>query len=215
MFHNPSSSAPSQSFGSSSDQQNKQEDSRRRLAPLATSNTETHSSTGSPHIAGYSALASSSGRFGPRRTPPSFANSGSPAPGLQPGGHQSSNHFPSRSITSPRSRTITPSQQSAGGYQFPGPGAGGGGGGFGSNTRSGAYSPSLTGPGVSSPTGYNYERSSSISSNPSSATGTGSSFAKISATQVLLLVDTISEKKGKADWEAKAEKIRKVSLTGK
>ena len=37
-----------------------------------------------------------------------------------------------------------------------------------------------------------------------------SSLSKISATQLFLLLDTLSEKEGKAKWEAKAEKIRKL-----
>ena len=202
--------------------------SRRGLAPLATSHlsalpgpdtrrnplqsdTESHVSASSPSATNFPPLLpTSSARFGSRRaTPPTLSQTNSPTTILQPGGTQS---FSARSITSPRSRTLTPSQQTstsaAGVYQFPGPWAGGGGG-FG---RSGAYSPALAGPSVSSPTGYNFERSSSISSNPSSATGLQSSFAKISATQVLLLVDTISDRKGRAEWEAKADKIRKARI---
>ena len=200
--------------------------SRRGLAPLATSNlsvtsasdtrrarqpgeTESYTSTSSPSAANFPPLLpTSSSRFGSRRpTPPVSSQTNSPITILQSGGNQS---YSSRSIASPRSRTSTPSQQNAaaaaGSYHNTGPG-GGGGGGFG---RSGAYSPALSGPGVSSPTGLNFERSSSISSNPSSATGLQSSFAKISATQVLLLVDSITEKKGRTEWEAKADKIRKV-----
>jgi CCR4-NOT transcription complex subunit 1 len=198
---------------------------RRGLAPLATSNlsvasgsdtrrhpqpseTDSQLSATSPSATNFPPLLpTSSSRFGSRRpTPPASSQTNSPITILQPGGNQS---FSGRSITSPRSRTITPSQQTAGAagtHQHTGLGAGGGGG----FARSGAYSPALSGPGVSSPTGFNFERSSSISSNPSSATGLQSSFAKISGTQVLLLLDTITEKKGKAEWEAKAEKIRKV-----
>ncbi len=201
---------------------------RRGLAPLATSNLstvsgsdtsrnplhtdpESHFSASSPSATNFPPLLpTTSARFGSRRpTPPVSSQTNSPATILHPGGTQP---FTARSITSPRSRTLTPSQQTstsaAGSYQFPGPGAGGGGG-FG---RSGAYSPAISGPGISSPTGYNFERSLSISSNPGSASGLQSSFAKISATQVLLLVDTISERKGRAEWEAKADKIRKVSI---
>ncbi|RMZ75215.1 hypothetical protein DV737_g5410, partial [Chaetothyriales sp. CBS 132003] len=53
-------------------------------------------------------------------------------------------------------------------------------------------------------------RSPSISSNPSSATGTQSSTSKISATQVLLLLDTITTKTGQAEWQSKAAKILKL-----
>ena len=181
-------------------------DTRRHPQP---SEADSQISASSPSASNFPPLLpTSSSRFGSRRpTPPVSSQTNSPITILQPGGTQS---FSTRSITSPRSRTITPSQQTtagtAGSYQHPGPG-GGGGGGFG---RSGAYSPALPGPGFSSPTGFNFERSSSISSNPSSAAGLQSSFAKISATQVLLLVDTITERKGRAEWEAKADKIRKV-----
>ena len=239
-FDNPSSFAHWQSSLSQSSEQREQSSksrttaspwgqsatpasNRRVLAPLATSNlrdtsssetrryphpseTDSHHSASSPSAANFPPLLpSSSSRFGSRRpTPPTSSQTNSPITILQPGGNQ----FSSRSITSPRSRTITPSQQatgSAGGFQYSGPGAGGGGG-FG---RSEAYSPALSGP--KSPTGFNFERSSSISSNPSSASGFQSSSAKISATQVLLLVDTITEKKGRVEWESKADKIRKVS----
>lgn len=37
-----------------------------------------------------------------------------------------------------------------------------------------------------------------------------SSLSKISATQILLLLDTISEREGKAKWDSKAEKIQKL-----
>ncbi|RMD44814.1 hypothetical protein DV735_g261, partial [Chaetothyriales sp. CBS 134920] len=91
------------------------------------------------------------------------------------------------------------------------PGGGGGGGAFSSAAWNTSYSPSLSGAGVTSPTGVGgFERSPSISSNPSSATGTQSSASKISATQVLLLLDTITSRKGQAEWESKAAKIHNL-----
>lgn len=205
--------------------------SRRELTPLATSglsnpsgggtrrqtqpgDSEVQNSAVSPLGSAFPPLsaAAAATRFGSRRsTPPGSSHSNSPITIIQAGAHQQQNYHPGRSVTSPRSRTNTPSQQFpgfAGSNIHSGLGAGGGGG-HSAGTRSGTYSPSPIGPGVGSPTGFNFERSSSISSNVSSATGQ-SSLSKISATQVLLLVDTISEKEGKAKWESKAEKIRKV-----
>lgn len=201
---------------------------RRGLTPLATSNlnstspagarreqtvadSELYTSSASPSVGNFPPLiASSQLRFGSRRgTPPGSSQSNSPVTTLQAGAPQVQ-AYQSRSITSPRSRTITPSQPSgtgpAGTFSQAGLGAGGGG----VYSRSGAYSPSLTGPGVGSPTALNFERSSSISSNVSPAATGPSSLSKISATQILLLLDTISEREGKAKWDSKAEKIRKL-----
>ncbi|KIW46905.1 uncharacterized protein PV06_02526 [Exophiala oligosperma] len=202
--------------------------SRRGLTPLATSNLSSSSATGtrrdqalsesdlytssiSPSSTNFPPLHASQSRLGSRRgTPPGSSHSNSPVNTLQAGAHQVQ-AYSSRSVTSPRSRTLTPSQSfasaSAGPFSQSGLGAGGGGV---YSSRSGAYSPSLTGPGVGSPTGTNIERSPSISSNLGSATTGPSSLSKISATQILLLLDTISEREGKAKWENKAEKIRKL-----
>ncbi|KAG9774430.1 General negative regulator of transcription subunit 1 [Exophiala dermatitidis] len=203
--------------------------SRRGLTPLATSNLTSNTSAGtrreqklgdsdlytssvSPSLGNFPPLlASSQSRFGSRRgTPPGSSHSNSPFPALQAGAPQSQG-FQHRSVTSPRSRTLTPSQPSASGAagtfsSQPGPGAGGGG----AYSRSGAYSPSLTGPGISSPSSLNFERSPSISSNLSAAPTGPSSLSKISATQILLLLDTINEREGKAKWDSKAEKIRNL-----
>ncbi|EXJ83029.1 hypothetical protein A1O3_06846 [Capronia epimyces CBS 606.96] len=198
---------------------------RRGLTPLATSNltstsgtrreqtlseAELYTSSSSPASGNFPPLASSQPRFGSRRgTPPGSSHSNSPITTLQAGALQLQAYQP-RSVTSPRSRTITSSQASATGaagtFSHSGPGAGGGG----VYNRSGAYSPSLTGPGVGSPTGLSFERSPSISSNVSSAATGPSSLSKISATQILLLLDTISEREGKAKWDSKAEKIRRL-----
>ena len=51
--------------------------------------------------------------------------------------------------------------------------------------------------------------SSSLPVSASSGSGQ-SSLTKISVAQVLLLLDTISEKQGKAKWDIKAEQIKKV-----
>lgn len=202
---------------------------RSSLSPLATSNLPTIAGTtdaqrhqprgdsdshASPSIANFPPLSAASAtrlNSSRRPTPPTPSQTHSPIHSLQAGAIHPSSSFAGRSLTSPLSRTISP-QQSAGGafYAHQGPGAAGGGGGFSAGTRSGTYSPALSGAGIHSPTGYKFERSSSVSSNPSSAVSGQSSLSKISATQVVLLVDTITEKKGPAEWETKADKIRKV-----
>lgn len=199
------------------------------LSPLATSNlpttagtidTRRHPSHGdsdshtSPSIANFPPLSAASAtrlNSSRRPTPPTPSQTQSPVHSLQTGATHPSSSLTGRSITSPRSRAISP-QQSAGGVfvSHQGPGAAGGGGAFSAGSRSGTYSPSLSGAGIHSPTGYKFERSSSVSSNPSSAVSGQSSLSKISATQVVLLVDTITEKKGPTEWETKADKIRKV-----
>ncbi|KAK5479251.1 CCR4-NOT core subunit cdc39 [Exophiala xenobiotica] len=201
--------------------------SRRGLTPLATSNLSLSSTTGtrrdqalsesdlytssiSPSSGNFPPLLASQTRLGSRRgTPPGSSHSNSPVNALQAGAHQVQ-AYSSRSITSPRSRTLTPSQSSATASAGPFTQSGLGAGGGGVYSRSGAYSPSLTGPGVGSPTGANFERSPSISSNVGSTATGPSSLSKISATQILLLLDTISEREGKTKWESKAEKIRKL-----
>ncbi|KAI1629947.1 CCR4-Not complex component, Not1-domain-containing protein [Exophiala viscosa] len=199
---------------------------KRGLTPLATSNLASTSTTGtrkdqalsesdlynssiSPSSGNFPPLLASSARLGSRRgTPPGSSHSNSPVNSLQTGAHQV-HAYQSRSLTSPRSRTLTPQSSvtgTAGPFWQSGLGAGGGG----VYSRSGAYSPSLTGPGVGSPTGAAFERSPSISSNLGSSTTGPSSLSKISATQILLLLDTISEREGKAKWDSKAEKIKKL-----
>jgi hypothetical protein len=177
------------------------------------SDTTTHASS----IANFPPLgANTTARFSSSRrsTPPTPFQSSNPIQNLQAGAIQHSSSLNNRPFSSPRSRTISPLQSAGGSASFThqGPGAAGGGGGFTSRPRSGAYSPSLTGSGVGSPTAPKYERSSSVSSNPGSATSAQSSFSKISATQIVLLVDTITEKKGKAEFESKVEKINKVCI---
>jgi hypothetical protein len=199
------------------------------LSPLATSNLPLPAATAdarrqsprgdneaftSPSVTSFPPLsAASTSRLNSSRrpTPPTPSQTRSPIHNIQAGAFHSTSAFANRSTNSPRSRAISPQQSSgSASYSYQGPGAAGGGGGLSAGIRSGAYSPSLSGPGVSSPTGYHFERSASVSSNPSSAVGAQSSFSKISATQVVLLVDTITEKKGLAEWDSKAEKIRKV-----
>ena len=148
-----------------------------------------------------------------RSTPPQSSQTQSPLHTVQAGANQQSSSFAGRSFTSPRSRAISP--LSASGVtptwtqSSSGAAGGGGGGGINSGLRTGTYSPSIPGTGLNSPTSFKFERSSSISSNPAAISGT-SSASKISATQIVLLVDTITEKKGKAEWEFKAEIIKRL-----
>lgn len=199
---------------------------KRGLTPLATSNLASTSTPGtrkdqalsesdlynssiSPSSGNFPPLLASSARLSSRRgTPPGSSHSNSPVNSLQTGAHQVQ-AYQTRSVTSPRSRTLTPQSAvtgAAGPFWQSGLGAGGGG----VYSRTGAYSPSLTGPGVGSPTAAAFDRPPSISSTVGSNATGPSSLSKISATQILLLLDTISEREGKAKWDSKAEKIRKL-----
>lgn len=184
---------------------------RRPFAASDSAPSDPYASSISPSSGNFPPLvaSASSARFGTRRgTPPGSSHPSSPVPSLQTGVQQPS----SRSLTSPRSRTITPFQSStpatgsAGSLSLSGLGPAGGG----LYSRSGAYSPSLTAPTVGSPTAPSFDRSPGQSSNQPSSNSAPSSLSKISATQILLLLDTITEREGKAKWEAKAEKIRKL-----
>jgi hypothetical protein len=172
---------------------------------------ERHASSSITNFPPLSAASSTRLTSARRPTPPTPSQTRSPVSSIQTGATYNSHTASGRSITSPRSSTISPLQFAGGTfYSHHGPGAAGGGGGLSAGPRSGAYSPSASTAGVSSPTAYKFERSPSVSSNLSSTPATQSSFSKISATQVVLLVDTITEKKGLAEWDSKADKIRKV-----
>ena len=179
--------------------------------PISSSSPASQTAANSPGNSTFPSLPSTT-RVGGSRQPSSASSSSFPP--LQPGGQQygSSNQF----VASPRSRTVTPfsllfsTAQNTYSQGVPG----GGGGGAPGGSRSGAYSPSLTGQGTSSPTILGADKST----NPLlSATSTGSgqsSLTKITVAQLLLLLDTINEKEGKAKWDSKAEQIRKVRAQG-
>jgi CCR4-NOT transcription complex subunit 1 len=154
-------------------------------------------------------VSNASGRFTLSRRPttPQSAHSQSSSNNHQAGAIQQPNTFVGRPFTSPRSRAISPLSALGGAPTWNNTGSGAAaGGGTSSGPRSGGlYSPSIPGTGLNSPTSLKFERSPSISSNPNS-----SSASKISATQIVLLVDTITEKKGQLEWESKADKIRKL-----
>ena len=171
--------------------------------------------TNSPLTSTFSSVLSSSTRNNAPRHPSSTSSTNSPLTLFQAGAQQSSFHQPGHSIISPRSRTVTPLSQlasatsthsaSQGGGGVVGPGSGGGGG-----PRSGTYSPSLSSNNIGSPTAFSFDRSATLPSGANSAVGGQSSLSKISVAQVLLLLDSISEKEGKAKCESKADQIRKV-----
>jgi CCR4-NOT transcription complex subunit 1 len=202
---------------------------RRGLTPLATSNLSSSStaaapsrrppqsnspgpgiSTSSPLTSTFSAVLSSSSRLSGRK-PPSPASTPSPFTAFQqPGSHSQAG----QSVSSPKSRALTPFSGShlapTAGSVAGGGGSGGGGGGPGSS-RGVAFSPLLSGTTINSPTGF-------ASDKPGSATsGLGvnasqSSLTKISIAQVFLLLDSITDKEGKEKWETKAAQIHKVSV---
>lgn len=140
-------------------------------------------------------------------------NSASPFTSFQAGARQPQSVPAGSNITSPRSRTATPlshlaNATTANSSPQGEPGAGGGGG-LSLGVRSWTYSPSLSGTNLGSPTTAAFDRTSSLPTSAGSGSGQ-SSLTKISVTQVLLLLDTITEKQGKAKWETKAEQIKKV-----
>jgi CCR4-NOT transcription complex subunit 1 len=141
-------------------------------------------------------------------------NKASPFTPFQAGAQQSPSVPAGPSFASPRSGTVTPLSYQANTASVShssqgGPGAGGGAG-LSAAGKSRTYSPSLPGTNVGSPTTAGFERTFSLPGSASSTSGQ-SSLTKISVAQVLLLLDTITEKQGKAKWETKAEQIKKVS----
>ena len=178
-----------------------------------------YSSTTSPLTSTFSSVLSSSNRVGGSRHFSSTSSTGSPLTLFQAGAQQPP-PFPSgQSVISPRSRTITPLPQLAAAASTQSAGqAAGGAVGFssagGGASRSGTYSPSLSGTNIGSPTAFSFDRSGALPSGASSASGGQSSLSKISVAQVLLLLDSISEKEGRTKWESKADQIRKVRLVG-
>lgn len=185
---------------------------RRGLTPLSTNlnssqdSASTRNTAPSPFTSSFSALLSNSAsEEASRNTPSSFASKSS-FPSLR-SGPQKGHSAPS--ISSPRSRAITPlpnsqtassAATSTTASQVGGSGLPGGGGAF----RNQTFSP----PPLTSPTSSGFDRN--ISSNPPSTSSSQSSVSKIITTQIFLLLGSITEKEGKAKWEAQAEAIRKV-----
>ena len=178
-------------------------------------NTAQNPSAASPLSSTFSSVLTTSHRLGANRNNPSPSTTASPFTANQSGSHQApQSAIPG--ISSPRSRALTPSSASqfAPGVTPINTSTGGGGGsgpGGGGSTRNTPFSPPLSGTNtISSPTASTFEKSSTLVSGSNLASGQ-SSLSKISVAQVFLLLDSITEKEGKAKWESKAEQIRKVS----
>ena len=203
--------------------------SRRGLAPLSTNvasnpasgaslrRATTSTSPGSqnqpasPLASTFSAVLTSSNRLTSTRNPSSGSSASSPWGLLQAGSHPPTSSQPGQSTSSPRPRN-TPSSTThlASNTASSGGGGVGGVGGGGGPRAAGTFSPSISGTNVNSPIGPSSDKFGSLGSGPSSSTTAPSSLSKISVAQVLLLLDSISEKEGKAKWESKADQIRKV-----
>ncbi|KAJ9354535.1 Ccr4-Not transcription complex subunit [Paecilomyces variotii] len=192
---------------------------RRGLTPLATANLSSASaaaasarrstqssspgagfSTTSPLTSSFSSILNSANRLPGSRSGPSPVSTPSPFTSLQTGSQQ---HQPGQSLSSPKSRALTPSSASHLASATVGGGGSGGGGGTGPS-RGAAFSPLSSGPTVNSPTGFSSDK-------PGSGVNTSqSSLTKISVAQVFLLLDSITEKEGKEKWETKAAQIHKL-----
>ncbi|KAL8716261.1 MAG: hypothetical protein Q9220_000166 [cf. Caloplaca sp. 1 TL-2023] len=194
---------------------------RRGLAPLSTdlgssalessNRPPTNTASPSPFASTFSAVLGSTSRNNSSRVIYSASPSSSYPP-LQ-SGSQAAQATPS--LLSPRSRAITPSSS----IQLPSSAAasstasqgGGGSSGGGGGSRSQTFSPSLPQQTLASPLSTTFDRSA-VQGTPSSTLGlTGSSsVSKIVVTQVFILLGSITEKEGRAKWEAQAEAIRKL-----
>jgi CCR4-NOT transcription complex subunit 1 len=185
--------------------------------PVASNSPGPYSSTTSPLTSTFSSVLSASNRLSGSRHLSSTSSTSSPLNLFQAGAQPQSSFLSSQSVTSPRSRTVTPLSQLASTTSTqPAAQTGGGAAGYssagGGASRSGTYSPSLSGNNLGSPTAYSFDRSTANPTGQSAAGGGQSSVSKISVTQVLLLLDSFSDKEGKAKWESKADQIRKVLL---
>ena len=198
--------------------------SRRGLTPLATTLTSSstdpartkNTSSPSPFTSTFSSVLNSSAHNDNHRANLSSPFSSSPFPTLQSGSQQGP---ASQLLLSPGSRTITPSSNTqtvssaAGSTTASQVGGGGGSAGGGSSGRSQTFSPPLSQHSLTSPTANNFERAAFSGSALSPATSGQSSVSKIVATQIFLLLGSITEKEGRAKWDSQAEAIRKVRRT--
>ena len=195
---------------------------RRGLTPLSTnlgslalepSGRPSHASSSSPFTSSFSSVANSSTPNENSRASYPSSIAASAFPSLQSGSQQA---LSGQSLLSPRSRAITPSSTpysasstaaSTAASQAGGVGSSGGGG----SSRHQTFSPPLPQHSLSSPTTNPFDRSFTGSNSSSAASGQ-SSVSKIVVTQVFLLLGSITEKEGKAKWDAQAEAIHKVGL---
>lgn len=176
--------------------------SRRGLAPLATnlsSTSETgrsnHTASPPPFTSTFSSVLNNTVLSENSRSGHSSSLSNSPFPSLQSGSQQA---HAGQSLLSPRSRAITPSSAShsassaaasSTASQIGGGGSSGGGGGF---SRNQTFSPPLPQHSLSSPTNNTFERSNFSGS--ISVASSQSSVSKIVATQINILLGSITEK---------------------
>ena len=202
----------------------------RRLTPLSTSSLSSNSTVVAPSrrpplsnspgpaissstsfATSFSEILTQSNRLPVGRKPPSPSTTPSPFASLQQSGLQQYQST-TQSLTSPKSRALTPSSgshlASTAGSITGGGGSGGGGGGPGSSSRGVAFSPLLSSTTINSPTGFSSEKSGS--GLVSGLNTSQSSLTKISIAQVFLLLDSITEKEGKEKWETKVAQIHKV-----
>ncbi|ODH38613.1 hypothetical protein ACO22_02249 [Paracoccidioides brasiliensis] len=183
--------------------------------PLQSQSPAPSASVTSPLTSTFSAILSSSTRLSNTRRNPSPAPTPVSFSSLQQSGGQQQQQS-GQTISSPKTRSLTPSSTShlatstasSGGSGGGGGGGGGGGVGGAGISWSAAFSPLLTGTTINSPTGFPSDKSGSAAT---SGINTGqSSLSKISVAQVFLLLDSINEKEGKEKWETKAAQIHKL-----
>ena len=196
---------------------------RRGLTPLSTNlGSSSLESSGRPHLASssspftssFSSVLNSSATNEHNRTSYTSSLAASAIPSLQSGSQQASS---GQSLLSPRSRAITPSStpysaSSAAASTTASQAGGGGSSGGGGSFRHQTLSPPLPQHSLSSPTTNAFDRSAT-GLNSSSLPFGQSSVSKIVVTQVFLLLGSITEKEGKAKWDAQAEVIHKVWLS--
>ena len=188
---------------------------RRGLTPLATDlGSSSLESTGrpvsaaSPLTSSFSSVLNSSNRNANSRNNYSTPSTTS-AFSSQSGSQQAP-----QLLLSPRSRAITPSSNSYLASSTAAPATasqgGGGNGAGGGSQRNQGFSPSSQQQSLSSPTNNVFDRSAFGGSNSTSTNSGQSSVSKIVVTQVFLLLNSITEKEGKAKWDSQAEAIHKV-----
>ena len=197
---------------------------RRGLTPLSTNNLgssslessgrPSHTSSSSPFTPSFSSVLNSTTPNENSRSSYPSSIAASTFPSLQSGSQQAPS---GQSLLSPWSRAITPSStpysaSSAAASTTASQAGGGGSGGGGGSSRHQTFSPPLPQHSLSSPTTNTFDRSFTGSVSSSAASGQ-SSVSKIVVTQVFLLLGSITEKEGKAKWDAQAEAIHKVRLS--
>lgn len=191
---------------------------RRGLTPLSTnlassldpSSSVRKSSSPSPFTSNFPPILTPTAQDQPARGANTTFSSRSSFPSLQSGSRQG---HPSHLSLATQSRAITPSSnpQSASSAaastttsQAGGGGSLGGGGGL----RTQTFSP----PPLTSPISNNFDRSTYSGRTSTSNSASQSSVSKIVDTQIFILLGSITEKEGKAKWEAQAKNIRQVRV---